>query len=332
MFSNLGGKTFRDSSLASGLDSIADGRCFSVFDIDRDGWQDLILVNANNPHLEIMHNRQAGNLQSENNFIALRFVGGNKYFDASTQFSNRNGYGSRVTVKVDGKEIVREHRCGRGFSSQNSATMIVGLGQSDQIDSIEIRWPSGRRQTLVGAKPGQLVTLYEDEEESPNGFLAEEYVLESEAIVKQGTIENDLDESPIGPFHFVWENQPEDKDLVIVNIMSTGCPHCLQEHGAIRSLKKNLDQAIQLVAIPIEDSDDDKRVEEYIERYSPPYQILGNLDESHLAKIRKYLVRKLGEKVYPSTIVVDRGGFVLSADLHSPDISSVRKLLFQIEQ
>ena len=35
------------------MDSIADGRGFAYFDFDRDGWQDVVLVNSNAPQLEL---------------------------------------------------------------------------------------------------------------------------------------------------------------------------------------------------------------------------------------------------------------------------------------
>ena len=51
LFLNRAGKQFTDVSLISGLDNIADGRTFVYWDYDRDGWQDIALVNANSPLL-----------------------------------------------------------------------------------------------------------------------------------------------------------------------------------------------------------------------------------------------------------------------------------------
>ena len=47
------GRRFSDISAISGLDNIADGRAFVLWDFDRDGWQDIALVNANTPLLNI---------------------------------------------------------------------------------------------------------------------------------------------------------------------------------------------------------------------------------------------------------------------------------------
>ena len=59
---NQAGKQFADVSLVSGLDNPADSRGFVLFDYDRDGQQDIALVNANDPLLNLYHNQidQAG--------------------------------------------------------------------------------------------------------------------------------------------------------------------------------------------------------------------------------------------------------------------------------
>ena len=49
-FLNMGsGKEFVDISALAGTDSASDGRSFALFDYDRDGWQDIVVVNANQP-------------------------------------------------------------------------------------------------------------------------------------------------------------------------------------------------------------------------------------------------------------------------------------------
>ena len=54
-----GGRSFEDISALSGLDNPADSRGFAVLDYDRDGWQDIALVNANQPLFNLYHNEMA---------------------------------------------------------------------------------------------------------------------------------------------------------------------------------------------------------------------------------------------------------------------------------
>ena len=76
LFLSQQAEQFLDLSALSGLDSPADGRVLSLCDFDRDGWQDMIVANANAPLLNIYRNDIGGSaLQPAQNgrMIALRF-------------------------------------------------------------------------------------------------------------------------------------------------------------------------------------------------------------------------------------------------------------------
>lgn len=175
-FANLGGRSFVDASGLTGLDNPADSRGFAVLDYDRDGWQDLAMVNANQPLFNLYHNEMAA-AGLDGGLIALRFVGGNRTAAPSDEYACRDGYGARVAVDLGDEKIVREHRCGEGWSSQNSPTMIVGIGARKTAASVMVRWPSGRTTTTPAVPEGTLLTAYENPADSPSGeaFTSEPY-------------------------------------------------------------------------------------------------------------------------------------------------------------
>ena len=76
LFLNRDGKRFDDVSVISGLDNIADSRAFVYWDYDRDGWQDIALVNANYPLLNFYRNEIGSDprIAMRNRLIDLRFV------------------------------------------------------------------------------------------------------------------------------------------------------------------------------------------------------------------------------------------------------------------
>ena len=163
LFLNVG-RDFIDLSGLSAADSPADGRAFATLDFDRDGRIDLAVVNANEPLCELFANRsKAGHI------LALRFVGGNDRAAVSHEWSVRDGYGVQVEVDVGGRTLLREHRAGEGFSAQNSATLLVGLGAHSRADAVRVRWPSGRVQQLAEVAAGALLTAYENPRHSPTG-------------------------------------------------------------------------------------------------------------------------------------------------------------------
>jgi hypothetical protein len=167
-FANRGGRSFVDISGLSGLDNPADSRGFAVLDYDHDGWQDVALINANQPLFNLYHNEMpAAGIRG--GMIAIRFVGGNRTSAPSKQYACRDGYGARVAVDLGDGKIVREHRCGEGWSTQNSATMIVGIGSHATAASVSVRWPSGKTTSTQGVQEGTLLTVYENPADSPSG-------------------------------------------------------------------------------------------------------------------------------------------------------------------
>ncbi|HWN95696.1 MAG TPA: CRTAC1 family protein [Methylomirabilota bacterium] len=179
-FANRGGRSFVDISGISGLDNPADSRGFAVLDYDRDGWQDVALVNANQPLFNLYRNEMpAAGLSG--GMIAIRFVGGNRTPGPSQEFGCRDGYGARVKVDLGDAKLIREHRCGDGWSTQNSATMIVGIGAHTNVASITVHWPSGQTATARAIPEGTLLTVYENRADSPSktAFVGSLYRLKS---------------------------------------------------------------------------------------------------------------------------------------------------------
>jgi len=167
-FMNRGGRAFEDISGISGLDNPADSRGFAVLDYDRDGLPDVALVNANQPLFNLYHN-EMGKAGRAGGMIAIRFVGGNRTPRPSREFGCRDGYGARVTVDLGEMKLVREHRCGDGWSTQNSATMIIGIGSHPTVPSLSVRWPSGKTTSTQAVPEGTLLTVYENPADSSSG-------------------------------------------------------------------------------------------------------------------------------------------------------------------
>ncbi len=167
LFLNLHGEQFADVAGVSGLDSPSDGRGLARWDLDRDGRQDLAVVNSNAPWVSLFHNQVAP--ASAAGMIAVRLVGGNQTARPDPAWSNRDGIGALVRVLVGGQWTIGELRAGEGFAAQNSATLIFGLGPLARADAVEVRWPSGRLQRIAGVAEGTLLTLYERPDSAPGG-------------------------------------------------------------------------------------------------------------------------------------------------------------------
>jgi hypothetical protein len=62
---------------------------------------------------------------------------------------NRNGIGARVTVtNIAGQKRIFDVGTAGSYLSSNDPRIVVGLGNSKGVKSVEVRWPSGRVQTI----------------------------------------------------------------------------------------------------------------------------------------------------------------------------------------
>ena len=157
---NLSGQTFADLSGVSGADDISDSRTWAALDYDRDGWTDIALVNANAPLLSLYRNR-IGELKKSNH-IKILLVGGADGKVPDQGLSNRDGIGAVVEVMSGDRSIKRVRRLGDGYAAQNSSTMTVGIGSEVTVQSIKVRWPSGKitkRESPVSA--GSVIIMNE---------------------------------------------------------------------------------------------------------------------------------------------------------------------------
>ena len=53
---------------------------------------------------------------------------------------------------------------GGSYFSQNSFTLYFGLGRSEKLDRIEVRWPRGTTQEWLGVAANRTVQLTEGSE------------------------------------------------------------------------------------------------------------------------------------------------------------------------
>lgn len=169
LFLNHRGQRFFDLAGISGADEVADSRSWVKWDFDRDGWQDIALVNANKPLLGIFRNQLGNAIQNNSgNFVAVRFVGGNHQATPSNQLTTRDGYGAVVVIETEAMKLTREHRCGEGYAAQNSTTILIGIGK-ESAAKLTVTWPSGLTRGPIDVHAGQLVECFESSSPSVNG-------------------------------------------------------------------------------------------------------------------------------------------------------------------
>jgi peroxiredoxin len=355
LFLNRRGAEFADISGISGLDDPADGRAFGLIDYDRDGWQDLALVNSNAPWLELFRNRigcHPATRARGGGFIAVRFVGGNRAPYPTLKWSARDGVGARVTVDLGDLRLVREAKAGEGFASENSATLLIGIGDRKSAASVGVRWPSGKTQTTRAVAAGTLLTVYENPAQAPGGlaFVTRPYVrargdvcadpgakaasgrprlaLAAGLEVAPAAAAPDTVESAPAAAPQVAAAAPVAPRLRLFTTMATWCVACRGEISRLNDLRAAFTaEDLGMYGVPIDPTEGSDKIEAWGAELKPPYRLLAGAPPEQVAALRDLLIDRLKFDAVPATVVTDAAGNVLHTQWGPPSISRLKGLL-----
>lgn len=125
------------------------GRGSAYADIDGDGDLDVLLLQTGGPPRLLRNDQALGH-----HWVRLKLVGTR---------SNRDAIGAEVTLRAGGRTQWRTVMPTRSYLSQSELPVTFGLGQADRVESVEIRWPSGARQTLTQVPLDALTVVTEPE-------------------------------------------------------------------------------------------------------------------------------------------------------------------------
>ena len=150
MFENTG-HAFKDVSAKSGVvfSKEFSGRGMALGDFDNDGDADVLTSNNGEPPLLLRN--QGGN---RNNWIGLQLV--------ATK-SNPEAVGAVITWQAGALKRTRLKTSGGSYLSSQDPREILGLGTATKIDSVEIRWPSGKVDKLTNLPINRYVRVVEGE-------------------------------------------------------------------------------------------------------------------------------------------------------------------------
>jgi hypothetical protein len=144
---NDGAGRFSEVAQAVGARDTFDGRSVALVDLWNRGVLDVVVANQRGPLLVYKNMVAQGN----------EWVG----FELEGTASNRSAVGAQVRVYWGGQEQVQEVSGGSGFCAQNQRPLHFGLGRGARVERVEIRWPSGKTQTIQAPATGTVHRLKE---------------------------------------------------------------------------------------------------------------------------------------------------------------------------
>lgn len=145
VFRNLGNGTFEEFPLDAAPQS---SRGCAFGDFDNDGDIDILVWNMDAPPSLLRNDLPPS---PSRHWIKVKLEG---------VTSNRSAIGGRVTVSYGGKRQAQEVLSQSSYYSVNDWRLHFGLGAAKTVD-LEVRWPSGKKETFRGVAADRLVTIRE---------------------------------------------------------------------------------------------------------------------------------------------------------------------------
>jgi hypothetical protein len=143
--------TFDEVSKEAGLaDLPLKSRRGAAFgDIFNTGNVDIVVLNVGEPPSLLLNTNR-----DTNHRVLFKLIGAK---------SNRAAIGARVTIRAGGVQQIGEVRGGGSYLSQNDLRLHFGLGGAAKIESVEVRWPSGKVETLANVAADSIYRIVEGE-------------------------------------------------------------------------------------------------------------------------------------------------------------------------
>lgn len=117
-------------------------------DFDNDGDVDIVVFNLN-AHPNLLRNH--GGNRNRWLTVAPRLAG-----------TRMDAIGARVTLTAGRMRLTEEVNGAIGYLSQSDTRVHFGLGEANQADLVEIRWPNGKTTTLRNVKANQILEVIQD--------------------------------------------------------------------------------------------------------------------------------------------------------------------------
>ncbi len=152
-----GRRFFKDLSHQAGtfFQATAIGRSLAVGDLDNDGWPDLVVGHTNSP-VSILRNEAAEGLKTPHRWLGVQLAGRD----------HRDVVGSTVILEGSKERRTRFTKGGGSYLSASDSRLLFGLGESELVRRVTVKWSWGQTQTWDNLEPGHYWKLIEGQKDA----------------------------------------------------------------------------------------------------------------------------------------------------------------------
>ncbi len=143
-------RRFQLATFGAGLyfESSHVGRGAAFGDLDNDGDIDIVINHKDGPPALLRNDTPA----DRNHWLRLKLRG---------TTSHREAIGTKVAVIAGGRTIDRQLKGGCSLESTNDPRLLIGVGPASKLETVLVKWPSGRETVLKDVTTDQELELIE---------------------------------------------------------------------------------------------------------------------------------------------------------------------------
>ncbi|MBV6639550.1 MAG: VCBS repeat-containing protein [Cyclobacteriaceae bacterium] len=145
LFRNKGNLEFDNVSETWGFNEVSFSNGAAIADLDNDGDLDLVVNNIDGE--AFLYDNTSS---SRNSYLRIELIG---------PAGNADGLGAKVTLYYDGNIQYFENKIVRGYLSSCEPVVHFGVGNTQRVDSIRVRWPDGRGNLIKDEAVNQVLQV-----------------------------------------------------------------------------------------------------------------------------------------------------------------------------
>ncbi|MFL5787758.1 MAG: VCBS repeat-containing protein, partial [Flavisolibacter sp.] len=148
-YHNNGNLSFSNTTSEWGFSKPSFSNGAAYVDLDNDGDLDVVVNNINDEAF-VYENTNSPTKENQKNYLRVQLRGDSL---------NKNGLGTWVEIYYGKEKQMYEETPYRGYLSTVQLDPQFGLGAVSNIDSVLIKWPNGKKQTLINVPVNQILKV-----------------------------------------------------------------------------------------------------------------------------------------------------------------------------